>query len=314
MSHRVKCTITSLVAVAFLAYFIVNIDNFKPLVAINFGWLAMIAIANLAVMATNGLFIKLILKPFNKDISIFESFFVSLISSAGNFFAPVGGGLGFRAIYLKKRHGLSYRDFISITAGNYVIVFLVNAFFGLLALFLLRSRVSAEYTTLVAVFLVVFIGSLTVALVKIPSSLSSLSLKNKHLGATMKALQTVAEGWSRIAKNKKLMAQLILITISNFILSIAIARMIMASLGFSVSLPALLLFSVLGSLSLFVNITPANLGVKEAIYLFSASTIGLSTTQVLLIALIDRGVLFFTLAIVWLYSAKLKAKIKLNDA
>ena len=303
MKHAKKL-ITLLVILIFVAYFALNVGQFKPLLHVNVYLLFVIAIADFLAIAANGLFIKFILEPFGKYISVIESVYVSLISAVGNFFAPIGAGFGFRAVYLKKKHGLKYGDFISTLYGNYIIVFLVNSFFALLALYLLRGKQDSEYFVLVAIFGSLFGVSLLLSLVKLPEL--NRELKNKHLNRLAKTLLGVIKGWNQIVSNKKLLTRLIAIVVFNFAIALTVARLEIAALHFSITFPALLLFSVLGFLSLFVNITPANLGVKEAIYIFSASVIGFSTGQILSIALIDRGVLFIVLAASWFISSRTK--------
>lgn len=312
MPKRVKKFLTIAVPVVFAGYFCLNLDKFRPLLHLNWWLLVVIALGDFAGIAANGLFIKFILKPFGKFIALSESVYVALISSVGNFFAPVGGGFGFRAVYLKKRHGLSYSDYMATLYGNYIIVFLVNSFFALLALYLLRARHSSQYFVLVMTFAGIFGVSLLLSLVKMPQLAIGKTIKNKRLNALTKILFQMVEGWNRIVSDKRLMARLVVLIAFNFLLSIFVAKMEMVSLHLSIGFPALLLFSVLGSLSLFVSITPANLGVKEAIYLFSGHVIGFSATQILSIALVDRGVLFATLVLSWLYSTKVKTPEQLT--
>ena len=301
----------ALLVSVFAGYFALNIHKFRPLLDVKFYFLCAIALGDVISMFINGLFTKVILKPFGKTISLLESFYVSLVSTIGNFFAPVGAGFGFRAVYLKKNHGLPYSEYISTLSGNYVIVFLVNSLFGLLALFLLRSRADSEYGVLVIAFAVVFVISLVLSLVKIPIRASD-EQKNRYLGGFIKNLARVTKGWNHIISHKKLMIQLVGLTVLNLVLTMAITWTIIHSLRLGVSFAPLLLFSVLGSLSLFINITPANLGIKEAIYLFSSSVLGFSVSQILSIALIDRGVMFSVLLLLWIFSSKMKSKEKLQ--
>ncbi len=303
MKHFRTAT-TALVLVIFILYFVLNIDKFKPLLNLNYYLLIAIAAADLLMIAANGVFIKVVMEPFEKYIPLAESIYVSTISSVGNFFAPAGSGFGFRAVYLKKKHGLSYSNFIATLYGNYLIIFLVNSFFALLALYLLRNSGGRGYFVLVVLFSAMFVFSLLLSLVRLPLVQKETSGRNRHLNSITKALTNMVSGWNRIITDKKLLRRLILITAFNFLMSLAVAKLEINALHFTVSFPALILFSVLGSLSLFVNITPANLGVKEAIYLFSSSVIGLSAPQILSVALIDRGVLFTILFMLWLLLAR----------
>src|SRR3972149_3081522 len=145
MAKNSRILITVLVLGLFAAYFIFNIEKFKPLLDVSFVLLLLIALANIGGIFINGLFTKFILEPFKKFISIAEAFYVSVISSIGNFFAPAGTGFGIRAVYLKKKHGLPYSEFISTLSGSYILVFLVSSFVGLVSLYLLRDVYRSQY-------------------------------------------------------------------------------------------------------------------------------------------------------------------------
>lgn len=283
----------------FIVYFIFNIDNFRPLLDIKFWMLGLIALGDLALITSNGLLTKYILRPFNKDLPLRETTYIALITSVGNFFAPAGAGLAFRAVYLKKKHHVPYGDYIPILTGNYLIVFLVNSFFGLVALVMLRSRTSSHYRLLVVTFAGLMLFSLALAFIKIPSSVMT-KLKNKSLVRIANLLQKVAQGWERITNDKKLLGQLAAITTSQLFLTVGITWLIIHSLHLSAELGALLLFAVISSLSLFLNITPANLGIKEALYIFWGGVLGFSATQIISIALIDRGVMFIIMLVSYL--------------
>ena len=307
-SKLTRWLLTGLVLVAFLAYFFANASKFRPLLHIDAWLLLVIAGADIVLVAANGLFTKFILRPFGKFISLLESFYVSLISSVGNFFAPVGAGFGFRAIYLKKRHGLPYGQYISTLSGNYIVVFLVNSFFGLVALYLLRARANHPYDVLLVAFAITFIFSVVLSIVKIPHLKSTFG--GKYLSRFINNLHTVTDGWNHIIAHRRLILQLVSLTTFNFFVSVLVTFSIIKSLHLGVGLPALFLFAALNSMSTFINITPANLGIKEAIYLFSGSVLGFSTSQILSIALIDRGVQFFVLLGLWLVSSKIQTRFK----
>ena len=307
-----RLIITSLVLAVFIVYFFLNVDKFKPLLQVNGYLLIAIALTNVAGVFINGLFTKFILEPFNKYISITEAFYVSVISSIGNFFATAGTGFGIRAIYLKKKHGLPYSEFISTLSGNYILVFLANSFIGLLALYLLRDGYNNQYAVLAGAFGLMFIVSLLLSVIKIPIPKISEPKKTKF-SAAAKALYRVTHGWNKIIASKNLVFKLLCLTIVNFFLAAFIYWAIIASLHLTITFPALLLFSVLGSLSIFINITPANLGIKEAIYIFFSSILGFSVSEIILIALVERGVQFVVLLALWLYSSKAKNKIGLDN-
>lgn len=289
--------LTAVVLVIFVAYFISNRDNFRPLLHINIWLLFLIAAIDIAVIAANGLFTRAILQPFGKVISYAESFFLSMISSVGNFFAPAGAGFVFRAIYLKRKHNFSYQNYVSILFGNYIIVFIVNSLAGLAALALLRQHDNREFKTLAATFGFILVMSLALTFLRLKAEPSKAGGTKAWF---MNNLKRVSSGWRTIYSHPRLMARLFGTTLLNLGLITLMYLAIAKSLHFNVSFAALLLLSALNALSLFINVTPGNLGIKEAVYLFSANVMGLSVSQILSIAVIDRGVQFVVLAVAWL--------------
>lgn len=302
----IRLIFTAATIVAFVLYFIFNADQFRPLLDINIPLLFVIALANLGITATNGFFTVLSLRPFKKHISFAEGYYVSLISSVGNFFATVGAGFGLRGIYLKKRHGLAYSDYLGILSGNFILIFFVNAGMGLLSLWALSETSGPAYYTLMLAFAGIFAGGIALALVRVPAKLQSYIPKNNVLRNVWSIIVRASNGWSRISESPWLVMQMAGVVLLNFFISVFITFVIISSLNLSIDLPRLILFGAIGSLGMFLNITPANLGVKEAIYVFSTSVIGLSVNQVLLIALIDRGVQFVVLLLLWLLVARKK--------
>jgi uncharacterized protein (TIRG00374 family) len=260
---------------------------------VSAGFVVAIFLAYVANMYTNGLFIKYIIQPFKKSISVSESLRVALISSLGNFFAPSGAGLGFRAIYLKKRHQLGYSDYLSTVYGNYLLLFIICALAGLLSLATSQSHEKVQFGGAALFFVGLLVLSVGLSFVKIPSRLA----KQRRLKKVTSILETMTTGWQLIIKNRRLLTILTGLIIGQLIITILIARFETLAIGAHLSWSGLLLFAVLGSLSIFINITPANLGVKEAVFVATASIIGLTTPQILAVALLDRAVLFATLGL-----------------
>lgn len=301
-----------LVLAIFVVYFVRNIDSFKILLDIRPIFLVGVAVCYVAIVYTNGLFIKYVIEPFNKKISVRESVRVSLISSLGNFFASSGAGLGFRAVYLKKKHGLSYGDYMTTMYGNYLLFFIINAVLGLISLLLISSKDSVQYKGAFLFFAGLLVVSLVLCFVPIPKLFAG-SVKNKYVTSILGFIQKMTEGWSRIVKNRRLLMHLTILVSIQLVLTILIGWLEISSLHIVIGFPELLLFSVLGSMSIFISLTPGNLGVKEGIYILTASVIGLTTPQIVSIALIDRGILFGTLFVLWLLFGSSKTRQSLKS-
>ncbi|OGL36142.1 hypothetical protein A3F38_01890 [Candidatus Saccharibacteria bacterium RIFCSPHIGHO2_12_FULL_48_21] len=310
ISRILQLLLGAVVLMAFVIYFLLNFADFKLLLDINFLLLFIVGIVYSFTIIVNGLYTKYILEAFQKRISIVESTYVSLMTSIGNFFAPIGAGLGFRAFYLKKIHSLPYSDYMSTLYGNYLVILVVNSLAGLLSLLALRNHDDGPYYTLLVFFLAIFLFSLALILTKIPSKIINL-FQTPNASRVKRFMESVASGWNRVASDKRLIAQLVFVTTINFLLTFSIIGLIILALNLETTIYAVLLLSALSGMSLFINITPANIGIKEVLYIFSASILGFSVAEMILIALIDRGAQFIVLFALWLLASKLKAKDKL---
>ena len=292
-----------IVVIVFIVYFFFNIESFKPLLYVKPLYLFLVAACYGIIMFTNGLFIKYVIEPFNKNISTREATRVSLLSSIGNFFASSGAGLGVRAVYLKKKHDLRYQDYMSTVYGNYLLIFICNALFALAGLLFVKHKVGAAYIGLSLLFTSMLLVSIALCFVRIPAS----TKKRKNiLHKVLFILHEMTTGWSRIVKNKRLLIHLNIVIIAQIVLSFCIAWLELHALSIQIGWAETMLLSILGSMSIFVSLTPANIGVKELIFIFTATTIGLTTPDILSVSLIDRGVLFATLGVLWIFFGRNK--------
>lgn len=303
-----KKTISKIITVAvvalFIWYFFSHIKDFSLLLNINPVFVVLLIIIDILAIIVNGIFMKWSISLFGKNIKFGESVRVSLISAAGNFFAPAGSGLGFRAIYLKKRHGLSYSNYLSIIFCNYVIVFFVSSLLGLISLYILRGYASPGFMVLTLFFLALLVASFSAFFIRVKTNSQGGIHKIKLLKRPVEILQQMAKGWSLILANKKAAMKLVMLVVFITGLMIFGTYSNISALGLRLSPASLLLFSILGSLSLFINITPGNLGVKEAVYITFSAVIGLTTPQILSIALVDRAIMFIVLFLLWLIYGK----------
>jgi uncharacterized protein (TIRG00374 family) len=302
-NHRIKNYLSFFILVAtvilFVRYIVANHHEFSRLSDLNYGFLILIIFGNIMSLFINGIFIKIALEPFDKKIPVLESFYVSLISSVGNFFAPGGTGIGIRGVYLKRKHNVSYSDFLNTVAGNYVIVFFVISVGGLTSLGVLGSHGNRGFTILLLAFAALFIIDFFL-MTKQFSKHGKRLIASPKLKLPGKAiLLNIFEGWELLTHNKKVLARLIALALFGYAVSLANNFFILKSLHISTSFAGLTLLVALSSLSVFINITPGNIGIKEALLVSSAQIIGLSTSETLSYAIVDRTVLFFILFFGW---------------
>lgn len=304
-----KIWVTLIILMVFVVYIANNINDFKPLLDVNPLYLCIIASIVIISIVSNGIFTKFVMESFKKPIDTRESTYVSLIASVGNFFAPAGSGFGIRAVYLKKKHGLAYSDYMTLLSGNYVIVFLVVSLLGMVSLGFIHVGYSVAERLLWLMFVGLFVLSVALLIIRVPRKLQNLKPKNQYVASLYEIIVRVSVGWSEITRNRVLMIKLVCLVLFNTLMGMASTFLIIKSLHLHVGLPSLALFSALSSLAMFINITPGNLGIKEALYVFSSGALGLTTDQIISVALIDRIVLFVVLLVLWLFFVKDKVNL-----
>lgn len=286
----------------FAYYFIKHTQDFKSLQELNLLLLIAVVLGYVGSIYLSGLFSKIIIEPFNKRISHIESFRVALLSSIGNYFGPLLGGTGMRAVYLKKKVGLSYTDFVSTLYGYYIIAFLISAVLGVISLALLHEQhqkrgflIVGAFFVSVATGLLGMIFNRRVALVRY--------ICRKLLGKRVDSLKRLATSWHKISTEPKLIASLVKITFMNIGLFAAVNYCEFLLIGIKLDIGVLLLYTCLGIFSILISLTPAALGIREAVYLFSASVLGVTSSQILAVALIDRTVQFIVMASGWVITS-----------
>lgn len=299
--------LSAAVIVLFLYYFNQNREEFKPLIELNPILLIIISLLYSFMVAINGLYTKIIVEPFKVSLTLAEGVFLSIVSSVGNFFAPAGAGYGIRAIYLKKKHGLSYTDYSVTLAGYYVLLIMINSFAGLVALFFLRGNETPNFKLIfiilsLALLVSLLFGVFNMSKIRLPKT------NSKFLNKLFNFFIMLSNGWKKISSNRELMIKLIALTLLSLGVTMLLVSLIISALHLSTTFAAVLLYSVLGLLSLFINITPGNIGIKEGVIIFSAGIMGFSVNQVILIAVVERGVVFVSLLYLWAIAEKMKRK------
>lgn len=296
---NISILITVATLILFAAYFYQNRSDFTMLKSINPIYMVLASVCHFIIVFANGLLTKWIIKPYGKKMTILESYFLSLYASIGNFFLPVGSGLAIRAVYLKKKVALNYKNYMTTLYGNYMIVFLCNGVFGLAALYFLKDLSSGQHSfkTLVIVFLAMTLSTTVLVFHILP--VKAIKRVSQKIGKIGRLSLEVINGWDIIAKQRSLLVRMISVTLIGFVALLGVNYFAVTALGLSVSFWALVLYTSIGSIALLLNITPGSIGIKEALYIFSSAALGLTVPQILSISIIDRLSKFFVLVIGW---------------
>ncbi|MBI4826620.1 MAG: flippase-like domain-containing protein [Nitrospirae bacterium] len=264
-------------------YYLNHEGDFDKLSQLSFGYLFLLGLLNLLSLFINGMFLKALVRKFDVTLGLLESFGISILSSFANYTTPFSGGAGFRAVYLKKRHGHSYSDFAAGFAGNYIINYLAVSITGILCLTYIYNIYHISSLIAAGIFGALFILLTCIILFASPFK--------EPAGFLLLRLNKILKGWNIIKNDKKLLLKLTLLSCVNIIISTLILLAAFYSVGLKIDIAKALLMNLLYSMSLLISITPGSLGIAETVLIFSGDAVGLKTAEVLVASLIIRAVL-----------------------
>ncbi|MBP8979238.1 flippase-like domain-containing protein [Candidatus Dojkabacteria bacterium] len=293
-----KVIITLGVLGYFVYYFFNHKSDLQTVFQTPLKYLILIFLLASVSFFINGIFIKVTLKSFKKVISVLESFYVSVMSSLGNYFLPLHGGTVIRSVYLKKRFDFPYTHFVSTLYGYYIVLFLVNSFMGLISLLVITLKYGVSSLPLYLFFGLLFVGMLILTFLKIPAKKNNKS-KFKFLDKVLEIIRKVSEGWNMIVEDKGLLLSLIGISVVFFISTGFLYYFEFRGLGIDVSIMNVILYNCLSGVSLLVSITPGSLGIREGIFSITSDILGISNEQIMQLALLDRGVIVIVLVVLF---------------
>lgn len=255
-------------------------DKLEVLQKVPIGYVALLGLSGAITLLLNGLYLRHIMQIFDVRLSLFESTAIAVYSSIGNYLLPMAGGLGIRGLYLKQRHRLPYAFFLSSLGTTYVLGLGLSALIGLLA-------VAALYIQH-GIFNVIVSGSLAGILI---SSLG-LGLLNVEIPrGRWKPLDKLADalhGWQLVRANLHLLMILIAIILLLLVNSWAALWIAFSALGIRLGFVSALLLAMLLELSIVIRVTPAGLGIREAVLVFSGTVLGIEPVTSAIAAVLLR--------------------------
>lgn len=220
------------------------------------------------------------LQIFNKTFSRQENLLFNAYSSLINFFGPGQSGPAFRAIYLKKRHGLTIKRY-AITGLIYY------GFFGVTSLAMVFAGSRPWWQT---------------ALVASAATVASIVIVRRYKArlGTITHMNAKLIGWIGLATAAQIVMQLFIFAIE------------LRSVGEHISWAQITTYTGMANLALFASFTPGGIGIRESFLLFSQQLHHIDSATVVAASVIDRGVYLVFLGILFVLVISLHAKEKLH--
>ena len=248
---------------------------------VTFASLFYLTVVRIGIFAMNGLFLREFATKFGVQLSFHEWFGLASVTTMGNYITPFSGGLLIRAAYLKKRHRLPYAQFTTMLTSNYLIMFWLIGVIGLLALSALGQGWQ-RYWPIVLLFGSVVVGVSVIFLFPV----QHVPWDNR-IG---RFLNTLLTGWFMVKRDYGLLLRLTLLTALTIGLNALSFWLAYQALGQAISFMAALLLGLVAAFSIFINLTPGNLGIQEAMVGLSAELLGAGGGAGLLAVLLIRAV------------------------
>jgi uncharacterized protein (TIRG00374 family) len=288
----------------FIYFYVKNPETFSK--TLEFSWpIILVALAfQLVSLYLNGYILRYIMNKKGSDIGHLDGFYSAFLSSFGNYFLPLTGGAVLRAVYLKKQHALSYKSFISISYGLYIISFLATSSLSLIALAYLYFAENIFSLSLTLVMAAIFVFTASLSTTKWRADTFIIEFFEKLLGNRAlfinRKLQPIIQGWRDLLELREILRMLVFTTIIAILIRVLFYYMAFAALGVSTSLVYMIIFTMLISLSLYLTITPGSLGIRETLLILYSGTLTISESDILAVNLLDRGSIFFILVLLFL--------------
>lgn len=240
------------------------------------------------VLVFNGIRAKVLTEIFTGNkLHPKEWFGLSMINTLGNY-SPMQGGFVARGYYLKNYYKVPYGHFASSILASTLLTFSSYSMISALAIGIYYLSTGTLYLAPAMFFLAIAITGLAIVFF-----LPEIKRIKRKEGFFWSKIDSFVDGWDIIRSSKHCIPRLIAIDIVS--LAIIAIRFYLAGqiLGIGVNFVQAIIIAAMAMVTLLVNITPGAIGIREAIAGFSATLVGTSLTDGVLIASLERAVILF---------------------
>ncbi len=309
-----KLAITICIMILFAVYVYRNRNTLEPLQYLKFKDMLMLLFITILSFVPMAFQFKLFLEAFGLKLKTRQWFGLTLLNSFYNLFLPASTGIMVRAFYLKDKHSLSYTRYACLMAGSLLYVFLVSAATSLMLL-LYQYLVKRMYypklmilSVLALILSVAFLWFFSFSNV----SINTESARYKILGK----LRLLYEGMFQFREHKNLIKWVLLTQFVYTILTGVKLYLAFSFLDAKIDVATVVAAQALSVFTLFIQLTPGNIGIREGIIGGLNSLTGVPMATSILAAGIDR--VFNTVVIIVLglaanYLLLKKNKSRSND-
>ena len=287
-----KLAVTGLLIFLLASQIAKHQSNLLALKEISAGQFFLIAGIVIASLLINGSKLKILAGSYNIQLNTREIIGLSSITTSLNNFFFKAGSL-FTSNYLKQRHEFSFMSFAGTQGADHLILFLINALFGLtISLALVFEQKEIFFPLVICYF------SAAVFLILVFSKTFNIQYRsNKFLNTLIRAINSLY----RILKNKKLLCLLCAHNLLLVGLSALRLLLICNVLNIEISFGYCLLFITLTPVISAIPIIHSDLGTRELAIGMYSQWLGMGFQAGMLATLLDRCFVMLWAILISLY-------------
>lgn len=229
----------------------------------------------------------LLVRRFGYQVNMKDSILLQYINSFLNKILPtIGGGAAFRAVFLKRKYGFPYSQFVSTLGGFYLISFIATSLIGLACMLFFYLRLGTTNWIVLAAFLALLLPCLFIIFF-------SPNIPDRE-NLIIRAIHNVITGWNLLKKDLRFILLYTILIVIQLMLSAWQMLIAFQAIGINTYYVQTLFLSSLGIILAFLNFTPDGIGIREAVYVFTSKLVAIPQASVVLGSLVLRAISIFT--------------------
>ena len=301
---NLKKIIQFIIALACIIYivrfFAQNKESLKLVLKLNAVTIFLVVIATIAYFFIYSLRTQIVLEKCSRKklnyiylfkLMVLARFLNTVFSQMGNVY---------RGYRLKKEYDISYTSYISSFVSTLWMDTCFNLYFATVLILILSPEFKIGYFTAWTIFLVI---ALCVSAVPPAGNmlLGKIKIETKFLNWAHSKLTEVVSVTISNLRDIRYLGSFLLLGVSELILTILGYYILFKGFGIILTFQALLVFYILMSLSLFIAITPGNIGVQEIAFGFIAEQIGIGMGSGIMASIVARIINFFIIFLMGIF-------------
>lgn len=279
----------TLAILALIAWYTADNWNSFSQISITNPWYLLVAVpAVILSIYSSGAINEIALEPHGVRISQRELLGLSSINRFAGQLAPSYVGASIRGIYFKRKYKVSYAKFSTSFAVSNVLQLIISGSIASVCYFAVHNvslGIQSYGVILVGIALLCFVF---VAPLDIVSKILMRFYK-KYDKKFIKQLAELPIEFMRIRSHKGLLVKTIAWMSVMILSSGVLSYSLYGALGGNIDPLSALFIGALGSWGLVLSITPAGIGIREGIMIFSAQLIGVPVPITVVAALLQRA-------------------------